>query len=183
MYTYGLCLHTPRADCNFTTAELIDEVLLCLHTLRADCNRQRRGLHSSAYTLPPHAPCRLQHAAEWATGTLLTFASTRSVQIATPPRRSSKRRRSFASTRSVQIATKTIYCSTLSLSLCLHTLRADCNYKAYGTPQEVSIFASTRSVQIATGEQYATTSYVDLCLHTLRADCNWWCVSVRPIYK
>ena len=78
-----LCLHTLRADCNFTTAELIDEVLLCLHTPRADCNMEEfvdvgiskifastrpvqiatkaiRNFGETVSSLPPHAPCRLQ---------------------------------------------------------------------------------------------------------------------------
>ena len=35
-------------------------VVLCLHTLRADCNATTRRGRSGIWSLPPHAPCRLQ---------------------------------------------------------------------------------------------------------------------------
>ena len=56
-----LCLHTLRADCNARKELFEQHMMLCLHTLRADCNG--RG----------SASCRRK----------ATFASTRSVQIAT----------------------------------------------------------------------------------------------------
>ena len=57
-------------------------------------------------------------------------------------------------------------------TLCLHTLRADCNERDTLKQQLADAFASTRSVQIATllTEYNAATGL--LCLHTLRADCN-----------
>ena len=82
MYTYGLCLHTPRADWNSERRKTMSMTSLCLHTPRADWNFdafQRRVsvslcLHTPRAdwnspvgyqelfiaTLPPHAPCRLE---------------------------------------------------------------------------------------------------------------------------
>ena len=77
---------------------------LCLHTPRADCNVNL-----------------FQHQRN------LVFASTRSVQIATPSKRVDVADVPFASTRSVQIATCTP------------------SFSVVANP-----FASTRSVQIAT---------------------------------
>ena len=80
---------------------------LCLHTLRADCNSPAGARERDpARPLPPHAPCRLQPAragsgrpdrrlclhtlradcnptARWRSAGRCSFASTRSVQIAT----------------------------------------------------------------------------------------------------
>ena len=56
----------------------------------------------------------------------------------------------FASTRSVQIATSYTAEGVIDSSLCLHTLRADCNDTVPPLRLFISIFASTRSVQIAT---------------------------------
>ena len=79
----ALCLHTLRADCNLKEYDKSRAEQLCLHTLRADCNRgesQFPGgivifastrsvqiatvsqyiIGDTAYSLPPHAPCRLQ---------------------------------------------------------------------------------------------------------------------------
>ena len=79
---------------------------LCLHTLRADCN----GLSIVRMKLK------------------CTFASTRSVQIATVKSIGNRLHTIFASTRSVQIATSP-------------------NHPNFPT---TTLFASTRSVQIAT---------------------------------
>ena len=38
MYTYGLCLHTPRADWNSERRKTMSMTSLCLHTPRADWN-------------------------------------------------------------------------------------------------------------------------------------------------
>ena len=101
---------------------------LCLHTLRADCN----GLSIVRMKLK------------------CTFASTRSVQIATVKSIGNRLHTIFASTRSVQIATQRFERAADGQRLCLHTLRADCNkLKAY-EDQWNDDFASTRSVQIAT---------------------------------
>ena len=78
---------------------------LCLHTLRADCN----GLSIVRMKLK------------------CTFASTRSVQIATVKSIGNRLHTIFASTRSVQIATREIIIDAADMRLCLHTLRADCN--------------------------------------------------------
>ena len=130
--------------------------------------------------LPPHAPCRLQLPTIFIQPCCNHFASTRSVQIATWLRTVPRCLfLPFASTRSVQIAT--IVCCTAKpvetplpphapcrlqrlthkkagriTLLCLHTLRADCNFKWL-------TFISCKN----------------LCLHTLRADCNAQCLSVR----
>ena len=127
----------------------------------------------------------------------INFASTRPVQIATVSPEMPERIFSFASTRSVQIATFCFVSCCWGESLCLHTLRADCNPHVYnqgvgGSPlpphapcrlQRVTTvlttwtlsFASTRSVQIATRIKPFHRVGVELCLHTLRADCNRIC--------
>ena len=79
--------------------------LLCLHTLRADCNFSFFSRREMLVPLPPHAPCRLQPAALSPRRRGTSFASTRSVQIATRSRMAGRMGESFASTRSVQIAT------------------------------------------------------------------------------
>ena len=58
----ALCLHTLRADCNASNRKVLARASLCLHTLRADCNDYLCGLSDTPQALPPHAPCRLQHA-------------------------------------------------------------------------------------------------------------------------
>ena len=146
-----LCLHTLRADCNAIIIVSGGRYKLCLHTLRADCNSHRRVF--LVYGCP--------------------FASTRSAQIATyrylmlayidrtlPPH----------APRRLQRRNGGEY--ALLESLCLHTLRADCNAAATRRnhfrrslpphaprrlqrlaivpPPYVKAFASTRSAQIAT---------------------------------
>ncbi len=103
-----LCLHTPRADCNEERRNAMKYLHLCLHTLRADCN----GLSIVRMKLK------------------CTFASTRSVQIATVKSIGNRLHTIFASTRSVQIATQPRWFAICNLILCLHTLRADCNWRA-----------------------------------------------------
>ena len=145
--------------------------------------------------MPPHAPCRLQPDGERTRPVFDCFASTRSVQIATPSEdiirkgsplclhtlradcnhetsQASALCQSFASTRSVQIATNALRHTVRLYSLCLHTLRADCNVQVLPFSYPLSRFASTRSVQIATQWCVRTGSPPSLCLHTLRADCN-----------
>ena len=124
-----LCLHTLRADCNsmrsassenvgalpphapcrlqhrFVDAQKAADKVLCLHTLRADCNADNREIAAMRAALPPHAPCRLQPGAVRALCSRNSFASTRSVQIATAHIPQHCRYLGFASTRSVQIAT------------------------------------------------------------------------------
>ena len=79
----GLCLHTLRADCNVVAEKPRWINVLCLHTLRADCNNGNRENLFRTRPLPPHAPCRLQPNGTWIKLGGGTFASTRSVQIAT----------------------------------------------------------------------------------------------------
>ena len=121
----------------------------------------------------PHAPCRLQRGRLVDYTEIGFFASTRSVQIATPHR---GRRGKL-------------------VMLCLHTLRADCNPRSQFRPGSlpeplpphapcrlqpetincycmIMPFASTRSVQIATKATPSIIAPPALCLHTLRADCN-----------
>ena len=82
MHVHLLCLHTPRADCNVNSAERCVWLELCLHTLRADCNVLVRVV-GKALALCLHtlrADCNLiQHPERRPQ----SFASTRSVQIAT----------------------------------------------------------------------------------------------------
>ena len=105
-YLRDLCLHTLRADCNLSCSHRV--TLRTSLPPHAPCRLQqfRRRLSVQKSTLPPHAPCRLQPARLRMNLSRWSFASTRSVQIAT--------RMSagfllffvgFASTRSVQIAT------------------------------------------------------------------------------
>ena len=148
--SHNLCLHTLRADCNLILRTNFLLTILCLHTLRADCNMNLLMLSALKPALPPHAPCRLQLQSKRTRHFASTFASTRSVQIATAIWACITKSTSFASTRSVQIATA----ASDEEELC---------------PES---FASTRSVQIATGCVGADGRQPDLCLHTLRADCN-----------
>ena len=146
-----LCLHTLRADCNapltplrvalpcfastrsvqiatFPFSPAVRCWFLCLHTLRADCNL-RHFLHvAGVQALPPHAPCRLQRGISYPSFYRKLFASTRSVQIATCP--ACTRRWTpdplppHAPCRLQRIVPLVI---SYTPSLCLHTLRADCN--------------------------------------------------------
>ena len=150
-----LCLHTLRADCNialtgmrrgevvFASTRSVQiatrpqyfqqhAILLCLHTLRADCNDNCRLYSFHRTALPPHAPCRLQRRLPLTPLNRHFFASTRSVQIATPDANKRFKQWRFASTRSVQIATS---------ASCLEQF-------------DFEDFASTRSVQIATAEMH-----------------------------
>ena len=81
-----------------------------------------------AVALPPHAPCRLQHAQS----------------------RNPQRKGDFASTRPVQIATQCHNDFNTVARLCLHTPRADCNKLWLSGMVFLIGFASTRPVQIAT---------------------------------
>ena len=150
-----------------------DDAVRFLCTPRADCNRKRLT-----------RDCKRN-----------SFASTRSVQIATAHQRGGscyrtalpphapcrlqqapdkvyQQHRCFASTRSVQIATLFRALRRAHIVLCLHTLRADCNARKIGGHNMSTIFASTRSVQIATQWVKCGVQPMRLCLHTLRADCN-----------
>ena len=131
--------------------------------------------------MPPHAPCRLQRVQRTFVAEVPAFASTRSVQIATPAKTSSIVTSLFASTRSVQIATSPMRTGCGGgqslpphapcrlqraqlvradghLTLCLHTLRADCNF-SHQSVCSLQFFASTRSVQIATAEMHRIAIY------------------------
>ena len=103
------CALPPHAPCRLQrpTGNLCRVVSnLCLHTLRADCNGAKCLWRYNHLSLPPHAPCRLQRVSHLLHTSLC---------------------RSFASTRSVQIATVILELSNSTMPLCLHTLRADCN--------------------------------------------------------
>ena len=101
-----------------------------------------------------------------------TFASTRSVQIATCIQLPFCRRAGLC------LHTLRADCNVVAEKprwinvLCLHTLRADCNGSSLFPFTQQVPFASTRSVQIATTAIEKIYSERDLCLHTLRADCN-----------
>ena len=145
---------------------------LCLHTLRADCN----GLSIVRMKLKcTFASTRsVQIATVKSIGNRLhtIFASTRSVQIATGESSISSQLSYFASTRSVQIATNTLWDTIGIWSLCLHTLRADCNITGtinYKTSISLPPHAPCRLQHILPNIKTTTLS---LCLHTLRADCN-----------
>ena len=164
----------PHAPCRLQRDLIISSSSsdLCLHTPRADCNScfdvDRFPIHS----LPPHAPCRLQHWRRQIRTVRIALClhtpradcncglvTGRTLPCSLPPHAPCRLQRQhydrtryhllFASTRSVQIATR----KAVSM-LCF--LR----------------FASTRSVQIATGLCADCHQKRALCLHTLRADCN-----------
>ena len=177
MQSYGagqLCLHTLRADCNIQRHAIIWRwTTLPPH---APCRLQQHpscGIRLVETALPPHAPCRLQRGLNGRMVETENFASTRSVQIATPrtergnvwafslPPHAPCRlqpyvttqqeiRETFASTRSVQIATSAN--STHQKQKNSLPPHAPCRLQQGLTLKAVrkEIFASTRSVQIAT---------------------------------
>ena len=168
---------------------------LCLHTPRADCNDSHLSTVVYAVPLPPHAPCRLQPravhgmrinrilclhtpradcnvTASTKLPSVVYFASTRPVQIATYVDKLVNSKEIFASTRSVQIATQPYPCKLFSTFLCLHTLRADCNE---AVAVLVSVYATLPPHAPCRLQPQARRAWVFpfwLCLHTLRADCN-----------
>ena len=145
-------------------------------------------------SLPPHAPCRLQHNPYKRIIVSNTFASTRSVQIATQSRPLAGVATAFASTRSVQIATNGKAAIRPGRTLCLHTLRADCNRSCLPCPslvyplpphapcrlQRTGVPESSKPralpphapCRLQPVLEEATLNAKQLCLHTLRADCN-----------
>ena len=154
---------------------------LCLHTLRADCNADGKELFVCCDALPPHAPCRLQHAVIsrlCAISALPPHAPCRlqlqslgiiGTAYALPP---------HAPCRLQQAAEGR---DGIVITLCLHTLRADCNIweqfpftNFHALPPHAPCrlqqchtmaqadfddFASTRSVQIATKSSAILTWY------------------------
>ena len=134
--------------------------LLCLHTLRADCNFSFFSRREMLVPLPPHAPCRLQPAALSPRRRGTSFASTRSVQIATSRAFFSSSTASFfASTRSVQIAT--IIDAADMREYGALPPHAPCRLQRTRKIRQISLscFASTRSVQIATAEMHRIAIY------------------------
>ena len=110
----------------------------------------QRSPSVEVFALPPHAPCRLQRSRS--------------------PR--TQRTRHFASTRSVQIATQALADLPVTIELCLHTLRADCNGNGEGNTlnaRELCLHTLRADCNFTTAE---LIDEVLLCLHTLRADCN-----------
>ena len=155
-----LCLHTPRADCNQLPPS--SDVLhgLCLHTPRADCNLNLCFCTSHVYTLPPHAPCRLQPGShEGRSGRLCAFASTRPVQIATNGIVISSRCRLTLPPHApcrLQHVQNNIYERQKTLpphAPCRLQPRISC------TRCGTTFFASTRPVQIATAEMHRIAIY------------------------
>ena len=120
------------------------------HTSRADCNTRLRQHRTSTLSLPPHAPCRLQHSSRNSTLWEVCFASTRSVQIAT-----GKERR-----------------ESVSHNLCLHTLRADCNCASTKRCASSIALPPHAPCRLQPRRGAGTQESNLLCLHTLRADCN-----------
>ena len=138
--------------------------------IATSADRSRRRPHPS---LPPHAPCRLQRGGRCGEAPAAEgFASTRSVQIATLIWvLTDLMFRVFASTRSVQIATAALRPHSLPPSLCLHTLRADCNKKNLKNPLTTWLCLHTLRADCNV-VWTAILLKQPLCLHTLRADCN-----------
>ena len=136
----------------------------------ATCNFPPRSC--DLFTLPPHAPCRLQR----------FLCRNFLFQPPLPP---------HAPCRLQRVISRR---APATFSLCLHTLRADCNRRDVAftirnpplpphAPCRLQLsrrrgvltptcFASTRSVQIATVRQRHPRAGKHLCLHTLRTDCN-----------
>ncbi len=116
---------------------------LCLHTLRADCN----GLSIVRMKLK------------------CTFASTRSVQIATVKSIGNRLHTIFASTRSVQIATSPNHPNFPTTTLFASTRSVQIATDRYEGVPHYYTFASTRSVQIATAEMHriAICTFQNVC--------------------
>ena len=124
-------------------------------------------------TLPPHAPCRLQRNTTPSCG-----CSTATLPPHAPCRLQHKAAYCLWASQSLCLHTLRADCNAQGVhtgaqqNLCLHTLRADCNADQVVTRTKVANFASTRSVQIATDIPPFYRRLYCLCLHTLRADCN-----------
>ena len=78
----------------------------------------------------------------------------------------------FASTRSVQIATSSCVRRWNCNKLCLHTLRADCNYKRMFVRWFKELCLHTLRADCNGFNPRLDCKREVLCLHTLRADCN-----------
>ena len=152
--TKPLCLHTLRADCNvpaFRRSPCGERGLLCLHTLRADCNRVTFWHPIGALSLPPHAPCRLQ----------LQQAETITAYMeALPPHAPCRLQRWHCPNE------------RSACSLCLHTLRADCNRRSRATRFSSGPLPPHAPCRLQPTDGDAQAPPRKLCLHTLRADCN-----------
>ena len=135
---------------------------LCLHTLRADCN----GLSIVRMKLK------------------CTFASTRSVQIATVKSIGNRLHTIFASTRSVQIATRQELEEMIKIAaLPPHApcrLQPDLRFGGGSAPGALPPHAPCRLQRIPTCNTDKKERL--LCLHTLRADCNTSAAECAIIY-
>ena len=114
----------------------------------ATCNFPPRSC--DLFTLPPHAPCRLQPFYNLDHDTAFDFASTRSVQIAT----------------GVTLR------SPFAIRLCLHTLRADCNSADDVECLLQHALPPHAPCRLQLEVRLQLAHLIRLCLHTLRADCN-----------
>ena len=132
---------------------------LCLHTLRADCNIQRHAIIWRWTTLPPHAPCRLQQHPSCGIRLVETALPPHApCRLQRGLNGRMVETENFASTRSVQIATpRTERGNVWAFSLPPH---APCRLQRSISKSMTShvLFASTRSVQIATPTLDAVTN-------------------------
>ena len=158
----------------------------------ATCNFPPRSC--DLFTLPPHAPCRLQR----------FLCRNFLFQPPLPPHAPCRLQPfynldhdtafDFASTRSVQIATGVTLRSPFAIRLCLHTLRADCNSADDVECLLQHALPPHAPCRLQQNDDWSSGKYIslpphapcrlqhdivdileqrmELCLHTLRADCN-----------
>ena len=136
------------ATCNFPPRSC-DLFTLPPH---APCRLQRFLCRNFLFQppLPPHAPCRLQR---WITHDVIP-------SIPLPPHAPCRLQHNPAP--------RCPYCG----SLCLHTLRADCNCRAERMQLSVMALPPHAPCRLQPDDAAIILSDTPLCLHTLRADCN-----------
>ena len=123
--------------------------------------------------MPPHAPCRLQRGRQ-GQSTLRRKLYLHTLRADCNDEKIAKLYKlgSFASTRSVQIATFAPCRTFVNFEeLCLHTLRADCNVRRCNSRFLYLLCLHTLRADCNIVISICPPSSC-LCLHTLRADCN-----------
>ena len=165
----------PHAPCRLQHHNLIltpRQLSLCLHTLRADCNQHRLWTDCDGCSLPPHAPCRLQRP--------IVLLSTE--YMALPPHAPCRLQLTRLTMtfwqRSLCLHTLRADCNIANLgtviqgALCLHTLRADCNPTQRRQFRRNGALPPHAPCRLQRFAHFNFIRTIDLCLHTLRADCN-----------
>ena len=130
--------------------------------------------------MPPHAPCRLQRGRQ-GQSTLRRKLYLHTLRADCNDEKIAKLYKlgSFASTRSVQIATFAPCRTFVNFEeLCLHTLRADCNVRRCDSRFLYLLCLHTLRADCNIVISICPPSSC-LCLHTLRADCNYIFTAIR----